>query len=200
MPALPQINFDFFKRLLLGLLIIAAGAIIAAFMLLIPKIGISIIGGILGLWVVYLSYQLGNALLRPSVWQREAFQQPSDYIRKLTRDYDHNPQFKRPWFYPGEFIDAPLTTERLEQERIENRETTFEDMRFDLDKIISEAQKRAIPADAGIREIPPTKPVEHLYDGLTSDEAWALEKAFEEKRQSIRWDDDDETKDESESH
>ena len=118
--------------------------------------------------------------------------QPSDYIKRLTRGYEQPEHtYKRPWFYPAEFIDAPLPV------------TDFNEMRFDLDKIISEAQKRAIPADAGIREIPPTKPVEHfehLYDGLTSAEAWALEKAFEEKRQSNRWDDDDETKDESESH
>jgi hypothetical protein len=57
---LPEINLAFFIRLGLGLLIIAAGAVVTALLLLIPTIGIAVIGGILGLWVLVLSYQLGN--------------------------------------------------------------------------------------------------------------------------------------------
>lgn len=188
---MPKMDFEFYKRLLLGLLIIGAGAIIAALTLLIPVIGISIIGGILGLWVLVLSYKLGNALLRPSVWQTEAIQRPSEYIRRLTREIEPEQGMRKPWFYPGEYIlfdDGPLTTERLEEERKEAQENSFPEMRFDLDKIISEAQKNRIPADYGIREMP---------IGLTSNEAWQLEQEHIARRQTIRW---DEIEDESESH
>jgi hypothetical protein len=193
---MPPLDRHFFTSLGLGLLIISAGAVCFALLYLVPYIGIALILSAILSWVLVLSYKLGNALLRPSVWEREAFNQPSEriaglspYIRKLTQDYYERDAMKKIWFYPGEFerqssiyANDVIDNQRLEQEREDLRQT-FKGHGKPINAILDPTDDISIGTAGDMF----TQEDIEAIDGLTAAEQWELEKAFGEKRSVNRW-------------